>query len=160
MRFQELMPDVLHWLGVKKIHRLVSMSNMKGRRDHRLGIVVRQRVDILDSPDPGRCLRVEMDAKKAAGYFTPGAVPDPEALKRDQGTRAMSGEAAAAEEAAGLAAHHAGHPRALLQPAAAACPGRRKPLVHGGPGLPRNRGARGGRQHAQRRYPKLHVPFH
>ena len=29
MRFQELMPDVLHWLGIKKIHRLVSMSNMK-----------------------------------------------------------------------------------------------------------------------------------
>ncbi|MGH7291664.1 MAG: GTP cyclohydrolase II, partial [Myxococcota bacterium] len=29
MRFQELMPDVLHWLGVRKIHRLVSMSNMK-----------------------------------------------------------------------------------------------------------------------------------
>jgi GTP cyclohydrolase II len=29
MRFQELMPDVLHWLGIRKIHRLVSMSNMK-----------------------------------------------------------------------------------------------------------------------------------
>src|SRR5262249_57496658 len=29
MRFQELMPDVLHWLGVRKIHRLVSMSNTK-----------------------------------------------------------------------------------------------------------------------------------
>src|SRR5438093_12231600 len=26
MRFQELMPDVLHWLGIRKIHRLVSMS--------------------------------------------------------------------------------------------------------------------------------------
>ena len=24
MRFQELMPDVLHWLGIRKIHRLVS----------------------------------------------------------------------------------------------------------------------------------------
>src|SRR5207245_5305937 len=29
MRVQELMPDVLHWLGVRTIHRLVSMSNMK-----------------------------------------------------------------------------------------------------------------------------------
>ena len=29
MRFQELMPDVLHWLGIRRIHRLVSMSNMK-----------------------------------------------------------------------------------------------------------------------------------
>lgn len=28
-RFQALMPDPLHWLGVTKIHRLVSMSNMK-----------------------------------------------------------------------------------------------------------------------------------
>lgn len=29
MRFQVLMPDVLHWLGVKKIDNLVSMSDMK-----------------------------------------------------------------------------------------------------------------------------------
>ena len=29
MRFQALMPDVLHWLGVTRIHRFVSMSNMK-----------------------------------------------------------------------------------------------------------------------------------
>jgi GTP cyclohydrolase II len=34
MRFQELMPDVLHWLGIRKIHRLVSMSNDEVRRDH------------------------------------------------------------------------------------------------------------------------------
>ena len=29
MRFQELMPDALHWLGVSRIDRFVSMSNMK-----------------------------------------------------------------------------------------------------------------------------------
>ncbi|MBV8534717.1 MAG: GTP cyclohydrolase II, partial [Alphaproteobacteria bacterium] len=29
MRFQELMPDVLHWLGVTRIDRFVSMSDMK-----------------------------------------------------------------------------------------------------------------------------------
>jgi GTP cyclohydrolase II len=29
MRFQALMPDVLQWLGVKKIDKMVSMSNMK-----------------------------------------------------------------------------------------------------------------------------------
>ena len=29
MRFQELMPDVLHWLGIARIDRLVSMSDMK-----------------------------------------------------------------------------------------------------------------------------------
>lgn len=28
MRFQALMPDVLHWLGIKKIDRMVSMSDM------------------------------------------------------------------------------------------------------------------------------------
>ena len=26
---QALMPDALHWIGVKRIHRLVSMSDMK-----------------------------------------------------------------------------------------------------------------------------------
>ena len=29
MRFQELMPDVLHWLGITRIHRFASMSDMK-----------------------------------------------------------------------------------------------------------------------------------
>src|SRR5882672_693843 len=29
MRFQELMPDVLHWLGITKIDHLISMSDMK-----------------------------------------------------------------------------------------------------------------------------------
>lgn len=28
MRFQALMPDVLHWLGIKKIDCMVSMSDM------------------------------------------------------------------------------------------------------------------------------------
>ena len=30
MRFQALMPDVLHWLGIKKIDNMVSMSDMCG----------------------------------------------------------------------------------------------------------------------------------
>ncbi len=29
MRFQALMPDVLHWLGIKKVDNMVSMSDMK-----------------------------------------------------------------------------------------------------------------------------------
>ena len=29
MRFQELMPDALNWLGITKIDRLISMSDMK-----------------------------------------------------------------------------------------------------------------------------------
>lgn len=84
MRFQELMPDVLHWLGVKKIHRLVSMSNMKYDAITGSGIEVGTRVDIPESLIPADA-RVEMDAKKAAGYFTPGTVPDADALKQTKG---------------------------------------------------------------------------
>jgi GTP cyclohydrolase II len=84
MRFQELMPDVLHWLGVQKIHRLVSMSNMKYDAITGSGIEVVQRVDIPDGLIPADA-RVEMDAKKAAGYFTPGSVPDADALKQTKG---------------------------------------------------------------------------
>ena len=30
MRFQALMPDVLHWLGITKIDNMISMSDMYG----------------------------------------------------------------------------------------------------------------------------------
>ena len=69
MRFQELMPDVLHWLGIRKIHRLVSMSNMKYDAITGSGIEVGERVNIPDELIPADA-RVEMDAKMAAGYFT------------------------------------------------------------------------------------------
>jgi GTP cyclohydrolase II len=68
MRFQELMPDVLHWLGVRTIHRLVSMSNMKYEAIVAAGIAVGERVPIPDALIPPDA-RVEMDAKLAAGYF-------------------------------------------------------------------------------------------
>ena len=84
MRFQELMPDVLHWLGITKIHRLVSMSNMKYDAITGAGIEVGVRVNIPDELIPADA-RVEMDAKMAAGYFTPGAVPDAEELKLAKG---------------------------------------------------------------------------
>ncbi len=84
MRFQELMPDVLHWLGITKIHRLVSMSNMKYDAITGSGIEVGERVNIPDELIPADA-RVEMDAKMAAGYFTPGAVPDADELKKAKG---------------------------------------------------------------------------
>ncbi|TFZ08147.1 GTP cyclohydrolase II [Ramlibacter humi] len=84
MRFQELMPDVLHWLGVRKIHRLVSMSNMKYDAITQSGIEVGERVNIPDELIPADA-RVEMDAKMAAGYFTPGEVPDARKLKETKG---------------------------------------------------------------------------
>jgi GTP cyclohydrolase II len=68
MRVQELMPDVLHWLGVRKIHRLVSMSNTKYDAIVKSGIEVEQRVRIPEQLVPPDA-HVEMDAKIAAGYF-------------------------------------------------------------------------------------------
>ena len=84
MRFQELMPDVFHWLGIRKIHRLVSMSNMKFDAIAGSGIEIGERVNIPDELIPADA-RVEMDAKMAAGYFTPGVVPDAEELKKAKG---------------------------------------------------------------------------
>jgi GTP cyclohydrolase II len=75
MRFQELMPDVLHWLGITRIHRLVSMSNDKYDAITQSGITVDERVKIPDDLVPADA-RVEIEAKIAAGYFTTGAVPD------------------------------------------------------------------------------------
>ena len=75
MRFQELMPDVLHWLGIRKIHRLVSMSNDKYDAITGSGIEVGERVKIPDELIPADA-KVEMEAKLAAGYFTDGAVLD------------------------------------------------------------------------------------
>jgi GTP cyclohydrolase II len=84
MRFQELMPDVLHWLGITKIDRFVSMSNMKHDAVTRAGIQILERVAIPDELIPEDA-RVEMDAKMAAGYFTEGAVPDGNELAKPKG---------------------------------------------------------------------------
>jgi GTP cyclohydrolase II len=73
MRFQELMPDVLHWLGVRRIHRLVSMSNMKYDAIVGSGIEVGTRVPIPAELVPADA-RVEIDAKIRAGYFTETAL--------------------------------------------------------------------------------------
>ncbi len=84
MRFQELMPDVLHWLGVQKIHRLVSMSNMKFDAIERSGIEVGERVPIPDDLIPEDA-KVEMEAKMAAGYFTDGKVMNADELAAVKG---------------------------------------------------------------------------
>ncbi len=68
VRFQELMPDVLHWLGITRIHHLVSMSNLKYDAMVRSGIEVIERVPIPADQIPEDA-RVEIDAKKAAGYY-------------------------------------------------------------------------------------------
>ena len=85
-RFQELMPDCLHWLGVKRIDRFVSMSNMKHDNVTAGGIEIGERVEIPDELVPEDA-KVEIEAKMAAGYFTVGPVADAEALKETKGRK-------------------------------------------------------------------------
>ncbi|KAJ3053938.1 Uracil-regulated protein 1 [Rhizophlyctis rosea] len=74
MRFQATMPDVLHWLGITKIDRMISMSNMKYDAIVGAGIPILERVPIpADMLPPDS--KVEIDAKIAAGYFTTDQVP-------------------------------------------------------------------------------------
>ena len=54
MRFQELMPDVFHWLGVARIDRWVSMSNMKAGALRAQGIEIVEQVAIPDGLVPRR----------------------------------------------------------------------------------------------------------
>lgn len=42
------MPDILHWLGIKKIDRMLSMSNMKHDAIVGQGIPILERVPIPD----------------------------------------------------------------------------------------------------------------
>ena len=69
-RFQQLMPDILHWLGIRRIDRLMSMSNMKYDAIVSSGIEVGERVPIPAELIP-QDASVEMEAKKAAGYYAP-----------------------------------------------------------------------------------------
>ena len=83
-RFQQLMPDVIHWLGIRRIDRFVSMSNMKFDALVQGGVEIGERIPIppeLVPPDAA----VELEAKKAAGYFTPEAPPSPADLARVKG---------------------------------------------------------------------------
>ncbi len=84
MRFQELMPDVMHWLGITRIDQLVSMSHLKYDAITASGIEVVERISIPDDLIPADA-RVEIDAKKAAGYYTEGVVPDALALAQTVG---------------------------------------------------------------------------
>ena len=69
-RFQQLMPDVIHWLGFERIDRLVSMSDMKYDALRAQGIKIVERVPLPDELVPADA-HVEIAAKKAAGYYAP-----------------------------------------------------------------------------------------
>ena len=84
MRFQELMPDALNWLGVSRIDRFVSMSNMKYDELVKQGIEIVDRISLPEDLIPDDA-KVEMDAKKAAGYFTGYTAPTTEQISETQG---------------------------------------------------------------------------
>src|SRR5215468_10677382 len=67
MRCQELMPDVLHWLGITHIDRFASMSDMKFNALRDAGITVGESVPLPEALVPADA-RVEIEAKIAAGY--------------------------------------------------------------------------------------------
>lgn len=84
MRFQELMPDVLHWLGITHIDHFASMSNMKYDALAKTGITIKNRVALPADLIPADA-SVEMDAKKAAGYYSDSDVPTQDDLVKTKG---------------------------------------------------------------------------
>lgn len=83
-RFQEFMPDILQFFGISKIHNLHSMSNMKYDAIVKSGIEVVNRISIPDHLIPTDA-QVEMEAKKAAGYFTQESKKTVDDLKKVKG---------------------------------------------------------------------------
>ncbi|MEM9266913.1 MAG: GTP cyclohydrolase II [Cyanobacteria bacterium P01_F01_bin.13] len=75
MRFQELMPDVMHWLGITRIDQFVSMSNLKYDAVTQSGIEIVERISLPEELIPADA-QVEIKAKQAAGYYTEEDVPD------------------------------------------------------------------------------------
>jgi GTP cyclohydrolase II len=70
VRFQQLMPDVIHWLGLKRIDRFVSMSDMKFAALTAQGVKIVERVPIPYEFVPADA-HIEIAAKIAAGYLAP-----------------------------------------------------------------------------------------
>ena len=85
-RFQELMPDVIHWLGITRIDRFLSMSNMKYDALTKAGVEIVERVAIPDELVP-QDASVEIEAKKAAGYFDPAGAPGKKKLGETSGRK-------------------------------------------------------------------------
>ncbi len=76
-RFQQLMPDVLHWLGIAP-HRPLRVHERHEVRcaGRRKGIEIVERIPIPDELVPPDA-HVEIDAKRAAGYYSPEPPKDP-----------------------------------------------------------------------------------
>lgn len=74
MRLQALSPDVLQWLGIRRIDKWISMSNLKSDALTAAGIDIVEQLAIPDALIPAQA-EVEITAKRAAGYFS-GALND------------------------------------------------------------------------------------
>jgi len=68
-RFQTMMPDVLNWMGIRRIDWLCSMSNEKYDAIVGAGIRVMQRVDLPEDYVKAS-MKVELEAKIASGYHS------------------------------------------------------------------------------------------
>lgn len=71
-RFQALSVDPLHWLGLKRIDRWVSMSDLKYNAAIDAGIEIAEQVALPSRLVPRRA-HVEISAKQSAGYFSAAA---------------------------------------------------------------------------------------
>lgn len=85
-RFQQLMPDALHWFGIQRIDNFISMSDMKYDAIIKSGIQIVNRVPIPDNLIPDDA-RVEMEAKKSAGYYSQEKSKSKEQLKDVKGRK-------------------------------------------------------------------------
>lgn len=85
-RFQALMPDPLHFLGVTKIHNFISMSDMKYNAIVNTGITIVNRVEIPPDLVPDDA-QVEITAKVFHGYNAGNAYQeiDVDRLKKTKG---------------------------------------------------------------------------
>jgi len=73
-RLQPLMPDILHWLGITRIDRFVSMSDDKYDAIIKAGIQIVERIQLPEELVPDDA-HVEINAKIAKGYFTEKLAP-------------------------------------------------------------------------------------
>jgi len=89
-RFQEMMPDVLMWLGVRRIDWYFSMSSEKYEAISGLGISVMQRIDLPDSWVPPAAT-VEITAKISAGYHKESLEDLADRLRQPEAIREQCG---------------------------------------------------------------------
>merc|ERR1711957_128199 len=74
-RFQTMMPDVLNWMGIRRIDFLCSMSNEKYEAIVGAGIQVMQRVTLPEDYIKDS-MKVELEAKIASGYHSDSLAKD------------------------------------------------------------------------------------